>query len=58
MDRNLQERPRRRYFAHAVAGADAAGDRGRDAEDSAGDGAGAEDGEAVDYCLGWEGLCW
>lgn len=51
MDRNLQERPRGGYLADAVAGADAAGDCGGDAEDPGGCCGGFEEGEAVDYRL-------
>lgn len=51
MDRDLQIRPRRRYLADAVAGADAAGDSVGDAEDPAGCCERVEEGEAVDYRL-------
>ena len=51
MDRDLQERPRGGHLADAVAGADAGGDRRGDDEDSGGGCAGAEEGEAGDYCL-------
>ena len=58
MDRNLQERPRSGYLADAVAGADAAGDRGVNAEDPGGGCEGVEEGEAVNYrldvCWGWK----
>ena len=58
VDRNLQERPRGRHLADAVAGADAAGDRGVDAEDTRGGCEGVEEGEAVDYRLDGLDLRW